>query len=62
MAPSMLQLAGSIRGLFTVHDWQNYGHYYANTLSAWQENFERNWETIKSDISDLSRIRKQAVG
>ncbi|MEE8495678.1 MAG: cyclopropane fatty acyl phospholipid synthase [Xanthomonadales bacterium] len=48
MAPSMLQLANSIRGLFTVHDWQNYGHYYSNTLSAWQENFERNWETIKS--------------
>ncbi len=48
MAPSMLQLAASIRGLFTVHDWQNYGHYYSSTLSAWQENFERNWETIKS--------------
>lgn len=48
MAPSMLQLASSIRGLFTVHDWENYGHYYSNTLSAWQENFERNWETIKS--------------
>jgi len=48
MAPSMLQLATSVRGLFTVHDWENYGHYYSNTLSAWQENFERNWETIKS--------------
>ncbi len=48
MAPSMLQLAGSISGLFTVHAWENYGHYYSNTLSAWQENFERNWETIKS--------------
>jgi len=48
MAPSMLQLAGSIRGLFTVHDWENYGHYYSKTLSAWQTNFERNWETIKA--------------
>ncbi len=48
MAPSMPQLATSIRGLFTVHNWENYGHYYSNTLSAWHENFERNWETIKS--------------
>jgi len=48
MAPSMLQLASSIGGLFTVHDWENYGHYYSTTLSAWQKNFERNWETIRS--------------
>ncbi len=48
MAPSMLQLARSIHGLFVVHDWENYGHYYSKTLSAWQNNFERNWETIKA--------------
>jgi cyclopropane-fatty-acyl-phospholipid synthase len=48
MAPSMLQLARSIHGLFVVHDWENYGHYYSKTLSAWQSNFERNWETIKA--------------
>jgi cyclopropane-fatty-acyl-phospholipid synthase len=48
MAPSMLQLARSIHGQFVVHDWENYGHYYSKTLSAWQSNFERNWETIKA--------------
>ena len=48
MAPSMLQLARSIRGLFVVHDWENYGHYYSKTLSAWQSNFERNWAAIKA--------------
>jgi len=48
MAPSMMQLARSIHGLFVVHDWENYGHYYSKTLSAWQSNFERNWEAIKA--------------
>ena len=48
MIPSMLQLARSIHGLFVVHDWENYGHYYSKTLSAWQSNFERNWEAIKA--------------
>lgn len=48
MAPSMPQLARAIQGLFVVHDWENYGHYYAKTLSAWQANFEKNWEKIKA--------------
>ena len=48
MVPSMVQLAKSIRGRFVVHDWENYGHYYQQTLSAWQENFERNWAAIKA--------------
>jgi len=48
MAPSMAQLARAIQDLFVVHDWENYGHYYAKTLSAWQANFEKNWEAIKA--------------
>ncbi len=48
MVPSMMQVARSIHGLFVVHDWENYGHYYSKTLSAWQCNFERNWEAIKA--------------
>ncbi len=48
MAPSMMQLARSMRGMFVIHDWENYGHYYSKTLSAWQSNFERNWEAIKA--------------
>jgi cyclopropane-fatty-acyl-phospholipid synthase len=48
MIPSMRQLAGSIANLFVVQDWENYGHYYSKTLEAWQRNFERNWETIRS--------------
>ena len=48
MIPSMKQIAESIRDLFIVHDWENYGHYYSDTLSAWQENFEKNWASISS--------------
>jgi cyclopropane-fatty-acyl-phospholipid synthase len=48
MVPSMMQLARSIHGMFVVHNWENYGHYYSKTLSAWQSNFERNWEAIKA--------------
>jgi len=48
MLPSMGQLAKSIEQLFTVHDWENYGQYYAPTLAAWNENFQRNWKKIKS--------------
>jgi len=46
MAPSMTQLARSFQELFVVHDWENYGHYYSDTLAAWQANFERNWDRI----------------
>jgi len=48
MVPSMQQLAKAIQGLFVVHDWENYGHFYAKTLAAWQANFEKNWEAIKA--------------
>ena len=34
--------------MFVIHDWQIYGHYYSKTLSAWQNNFECNWEAIKA--------------
>lgn len=48
MAPSMGQLVRSFSRRFVVHDWENYGHYYSQTLSAWQQNFERNWEAIRA--------------
>lgn len=48
MIPSMMQIVQSLTGKFVVHDWENYGHYYSKTLSAWHENFERNWDRIRS--------------
>jgi cyclopropane-fatty-acyl-phospholipid synthase len=46
MIPSMQQLVASFQDLFVVQDWENYGHYYSDTLRAWQQNFEKNWDAI----------------
>jgi cyclopropane-fatty-acyl-phospholipid synthase len=46
MLPAISQLARAFEGLFVVQDWENYGHYYAPTLAAWQRNFENNWPKI----------------
>ena len=48
MIPSINQLAVAFEGLFVVQDWENYGHFYATTLQAWQDNFEANWEKIRT--------------
>jgi cyclopropane-fatty-acyl-phospholipid synthase len=48
MVPSMAQLVKAFEGLFVLQDWENYGHYYAPTLAAWQKNFEANWQKIKA--------------
>jgi cyclopropane-fatty-acyl-phospholipid synthase len=48
MAPSMRQLASAAERLFVIQDWENYGQYYAPTLSAWRKNFGDNWEKIRS--------------
>ena len=48
MVPTMTQLAKAIQDLFVIQDWENYGHYYSKTLSAWQANFEKNWDAIKA--------------
>ena len=47
MVPTIEQIEKPISGLFVVRDWKNYGHHYAETVSAWQANFDRNWEKIK---------------
>jgi cyclopropane-fatty-acyl-phospholipid synthase len=47
MLPSMEQLCRACSGLFVVQDWENYGRYYAQTLAAWQRNFEANWHRIR---------------
>ena len=48
MAPSMAQLAQAAEGSFVIHDWENYGHYYAPTLAAWHRNFEDHWPQIQA--------------
>ena len=52
MMPAMPQLAEAAQGLFAIHDWENYGHYYARTVQAWNDNFQRNWERIRAIETD----------
>ncbi|MBT8098097.1 MAG: cyclopropane fatty acyl phospholipid synthase, partial [Gammaproteobacteria bacterium] len=51
MAPSMNQLVDAMANLFVIQDWENYGLYYSKTLLAWQQNFEKNWSSIKAIAS-----------
>lgn len=48
MLPSAEQIARSLQGLFVIQDWENYGHYYARTLSEWRDRFEAHWPAIRS--------------
>ncbi len=49
MLPSMKQISKSIEGLFVMEDWHNFGADYDKTLMAWHQNFEDNWDKIKSN-------------
>lgn len=48
MAPAASQLTHAMERLFTLQDWENYGHYYPSTLAHWQERFEANWPRIEA--------------
>ena len=47
--PSIQQISRSIEGLFVMEDWHNFGPDYDKTLMAWYNNFEDNWDKIKSN-------------
>ena len=47
MIPSPSQISKSLQGLFVVEDWHNFGQYYDPTLMAWNENFQKNYESLK---------------
>lgn len=46
MLPSQEQISKATDGLFTLQDAQNLGPHYDPTLMAWNENFQRNWDSI----------------
>lgn len=46
--PSMVQISHALESIFLVEDWHNFGAYYDNTLLAWNQNFENNWDSLKS--------------
>ena len=47
MIPSPAQISKSLQGIFIVEDWHNFGQYYDPTLMAWNENFQKNYESLK---------------
>jgi len=50
--PSIKQIGGAIENLFVMEDWHSFGAYYDKTLMAWFENFDNNWEELKSDYDE----------
>lgn len=53
MVPSIAQLGRVAEKNFVMEDWHNFGPYYVQTLSAWDENFKKNWPTIKDGYSEV---------
>jgi cyclopropane-fatty-acyl-phospholipid synthase len=52
LIPSMKQIASAVEDLFVVEDWHNFGYYYDETLKAWFNNFDANWEYLKKSYDD----------
>ena len=52
LLPSANQITKATEGLFVMEDWQNFGTYYDKTLMSWHNNFDANWQNIKSKYDD----------
>jgi cyclopropane-fatty-acyl-phospholipid synthase len=52
MLPSIAQLAGAMEGLFVIEDLHNFGADYDETLMAWYNNFNDNWNVIKNKYNE----------
>lgn len=50
--PSIAQLAKASEKLFSIEDIHSFGHDYARTLLAWNENFQKAWPTLKKDYDE----------
>lgn len=53
LIPSPKQVTQAIEPYFVLEDWHNFGPDYELTLNAWQENFKKHWECIKSLYDDF---------
>lgn len=50
--PSIYQLSEAMEGLFVMEDWHNMSINYDTTLMAWFQNFDQNWDKVKSSYPD----------
>jgi cyclopropane-fatty-acyl-phospholipid synthase len=49
VVPSVAQIGTAIENLFVLEDWHSFGPDYVKTLSAWFENFDRQWRGPRDD-------------
>ncbi|HSW70274.1 MAG TPA: cyclopropane fatty acyl phospholipid synthase [Gammaproteobacteria bacterium] len=52
MLPSIAQIGKATEGMFVMEDWHNFGPSYDKTLMAWNQNFKRHWEKLKSQYDE----------
>jgi cyclopropane-fatty-acyl-phospholipid synthase len=52
LLPSIAQIARAAEGLFVMEDWHNFGADYDRTLMAWYNNFNKNWDKLKSHYDE----------
>ncbi len=52
MLPSLSQIAQTSEKLFVMEDLHSFGQHYDLTLMAWENNFVKNWNSIKGDYDE----------
>ncbi|MCP6719829.1 MAG: cyclopropane fatty acyl phospholipid synthase [Patescibacteria group bacterium] len=52
MLPSIKQISSATERLFVIEDWHNFSTHYYKTLMAWFDNFDRNWQKLKSQYDE----------
>ena len=50
LIPSARHIAEAAEGLFVMEDWHNIGSDYDKTLMAWYANFQKGWDSLKSQF------------
>lgn len=52
LLPSARYISRAIEGLFILEDWHNFGSDYDKTLMAWESNFRKGWDSLKSQFDE----------
>ena len=52
MLPSIAQIGKASEDLFIMEDWHNFGADYDKTLMAWNQNFKKHWEELKTKYDE----------
>ena len=52
LLPSARHITDAAEGLFIMEDWHNIGSDYDKTLMAWYDNFQKGWDSLKSQFDE----------